>query len=163
MAEPRTSQGLPGHVAHGCSAGPARGIDRPLGWRLPPAPLLELDVCDITLWQWVTLWIRRFPGLASNATSGTVTDIIGNTLYVTDSSGNLVAVTVTSNTTVNRNAKSSLSSLEPGDSVTVQGTKAKNGTVSASSVSATQAGVSSGGFAGLGALGAGAPGGSTGG
>ena len=104
-----------------------------------------------------------FPGLPSNATSGTVTDIEGNTLYVTDSSGKLVAVTVTSNTTVNRNAKSTLSSLEPGDSVTVQGTKSKNGTVSASSVSATQAGVSSGGFGGLGALGAGAPGGSTGG
>jgi len=103
-----------------------------------------------------------FPGLPSNATSGTVTDIVGNTLYVTDSNGKLVAVTVTSNTTVNRNAKSSLSSLEPGDSVTVQGTKAKNGTVSASSVSATQAGVSSG-FSGLGALGAGSPNGSTGG
>jgi len=73
-----------------------------------------------------------------------------------------VAVTVTSNTTVNRNAKSSLSSLQPGDSVTVQGTKSKNGTVSASSVSATQAGVSSG-FSGLGALGAGSPNGSTGG
>ena len=103
-----------------------------------------------------------FPGLPSNATSGTVTDIVGNTLYVTDSSGKLVAVTVTSNTTVNRNAKSSLSSLQPGDSVTVQGTKSKNGTVSASSVSATQAGVSSG-FSGLGALGAGSPNGSTGG
>jgi len=100
-----------------------------------------------------------FPGLPSNATSGTVTDIVGNTLYVTDASGKLVAVTVTSNTTVNRNAKSSLSSLEPGDSVTVQGTKAKNGTVSASSVSATQAGVSSG-FSGLGALGSGSGSGS---
>ncbi len=103
-----------------------------------------------------------FPGLPSNATSGTVTDIVGNTLYVTDSSGKLVAVTVTSNTTLNRNAKSSLSSLQPGDSVTVQGTKSKNGTVNASSVSATQAGVSSG-FSGLGALGAGSPNGSTGG
>ena len=103
-----------------------------------------------------------FPGLPSNATSGTVTDIIGNTLYVTDSSGKLVAVTVTSNTTVNRNAKSSLSSLQPGDSVTVQGTKSKNGTISASSVSATQAGVSSG-FSGLGALAGGSATGPTGG
>ena len=59
MAEPGTGQGLPGPVAHGCSAGPTRGVDRPLGRGLPPTTLLELGVCDITLWQWVTLWIRR--------------------------------------------------------------------------------------------------------
>ncbi|HEY5303940.1 MAG TPA: DUF5666 domain-containing protein [Acidimicrobiales bacterium] len=90
------------------------------------------------------------PG-ASSAASGTVTDIIGNTLYVTDSSGQLVGITVSSNTTVNRNVKSSLSALRPGDTVTVQGTKAKNGTVSATSISSTQAGVTStGGFPGFG-------------
>jgi hypothetical protein len=85
-----------------------------------------------------------FPGASSSAASGTVTDIIGNTLYVTNASGNLVAVKVGTNTTVDRNAKSSLSALQPGDTVTVQGTKAKDGTVTASSVSATQSGVSSG-------------------
>ncbi len=85
-----------------------------------------------------------FPGASSSGTSGTVTDIIGSTLYVTTASGDLVAVTVGSNTTVDRNAKSSLAALQPGDTVTVQGTKAKDGTVTASSVSATQAGVTSG-------------------
>jgi hypothetical protein len=85
-----------------------------------------------------------FPGASSGGTSGTVTDIIGSTLYVTTASGNLVAVTVGTNATVDRNAKSSLLALKPGDTVTVQGTKAKDGTVTASSVSATQAGVSSG-------------------
>ena len=91
-----------------------------------------------------------FPGASSSGTSGTVTDIIGSTLYVTTASGDLVAVTVGSNTTVDRNAKSSLAALQPGDTVTVQGTKAKDGTVTASSVSATQAGVTSGaaGFGG---------------
>jgi hypothetical protein len=100
-----------------------------------------------------------FPG-TSSAASGTVTDIIGNTLYVTDASGNLVAVNVGSTTTVNRNAKSSLGSLQPGDTVSVQGTKSKDGTVTASSVSATQSGVtSSGGFPGFGGgAGAGASG-----
>jgi hypothetical protein len=79
-----------------------------------------------------------------------VTDIIGSTLYVTTASGDLVAVTVGSNATVDRNAKSSLAALQPGDTVTVQGTKAKDGTVTAASVSATQAGVTSGaaGFGG---------------
>jgi len=91
-----------------------------------------------------------FPGTSSGGTSGTVTDIIGSTLYVTTASGSLVAVTVGTNATVDRNAKSSLAALQPGDTVTVQGTKAKDGTVTASSVSATQAGVTSGaaGFGG---------------
>ena len=104
-----------------------------------------------------------FPGASTSGTSGTVTDIIGSTLYVTTASGSLVAVNVGTTTTVNRNAKSSLSALQPGDTVTVQGTKAKDGTVTASSVSATQAGVSSG-VAGFGGGGfPGAPSGSTGG
>jgi len=85
-----------------------------------------------------------FPGASTGGTSGTVTDIIGSTLYVTTASGNLVAVTVGTNATVDRNAKSSLAALQPGDTVTVQGTKAKDGSVTASSVSATQAGVTSG-------------------
>lgn len=91
-----------------------------------------------------TVGAGGLPGASSSGTAGTVTDIIGSTLYVTTASGSLVAVNVGTNTTVNRNAKSSLSALQPGDTVTVQGTKAKDGTVTASSVSATQAGVSSG-------------------
>jgi hypothetical protein len=95
---------------------------------------------------------------ASNATSGTVTDIIGNTLYVTNSSGNLVSVTIGSNTTIDRNAKSTLSALQPGDTVTVQGTKSADGTVTAATVSATQAGVTAGGFGGFGGFGTAAAG-----
>ena len=86
---------------------------------------------------------------SSGVTSGTVTDIIGNTLYVTNASGALVAVKVTSATTIDRNASSALSSLKPGDTVTVQGPTAKNGSVQAASVSATAKGVTStGGFGG---------------
>jgi len=87
----------------------------------------------------------------ANITSGTVTDIIGDTLYVTTSNGNLVAVHIGSNTTVDRNVKSSLSAVQPGDTVTVQGTKSSSGSVTAASVSATQSGVSTtGGFGGFG-------------
>jgi hypothetical protein len=93
------------------------------------------------------------PAAASNITAGTVTDIIGNTLYVTTSSGSLVKVDVASNTTVDRNAKSSLSALEPGDTVTVTGTKGSGGSVTAASVSATQDGVTGGGFGGFGGAG----------
>lgn len=100
---------------------------------------------------------RSAAGLGSTtsaATTGTVTDIQGDTLYVTEASGNLVAVTVGSQTVVDRNASSSLSALQPGDTVVVEGTKQANGTVAAATVSATQAGVSGGGFGGFGGAGA---------
>jgi hypothetical protein len=85
---------------------------------------------------------------AAKETSGTVTDIEGSTLYITTSSGSLVAVKVTSATTIDRNASTTLSGLKPGDTVTVQGTKEKNGSVAASSVSDTAKGVTSSGFGG---------------
>jgi hypothetical protein len=100
---------------------------------------------------------------ASGVTSGTVTDIIGNTLYVTNASGALVAVKVTSAATIDRNASSSLSSLKPGDTVTVQGPTQKNGSVQAASVSATAKGVTTaGGFGGFGGGGGGFGGGAGG-
>ena len=84
------------------------------------------------------------------AATGTVTEVSGSTLYVTNSSGDLVKVTVSPTTPVNRNAKSSLAGLQVGDTVVVEGTKQSNGSVSATSVSATASGVTSGGFGGFG-------------
>ena len=52
---------------------------------------------------------------AAKATTGTVTDIEGHTLYVTTSSGSLVAVKVSSSTTVDRNASTTLAGLKPVD------------------------------------------------
>jgi hypothetical protein len=84
-------------------------------------------------------------GASSNATIGTVTDRIGNALYVTSTSGSLIKVTLASSTSLTRNAKTSLSGLKVGDSVVVSGVKTGNGQMTASSISATAAGVSSGG------------------
>ena len=81
-------------------------------------------------------------------TSGTVTDIVGHTLYVTTSSGSLVAVKVNSSTTIDRNATTTLAGLKPGDTVTVAGAKEKSGTVQASSISDTEKGVTSTGLGG---------------
>jgi len=81
-------------------------------------------------------------------TSGTVTDIVGNTLYVTTSSGSLIAVKVSSSTTVDRNASTTIAGLKPGDTVTVQGKKEKGGTVKATSISDTEKGVTSTGLGG---------------
>jgi len=83
------------------------------------------------------------PGSASlSAAAGIVTVIQGDTLYVTTASGGLVKVILGKSTTYTRNAKSTASALQPGDTVIVQGTKAKNGTVSATSVADTAAGLS---------------------
>jgi hypothetical protein len=101
-------------------------------------------------------------GALGGATTGTVTSVSGSTLYVTNSSGNLVKVIVGPSATVSRNAKSSLGALQVGDTVVVQGSKASNGSVSATSVSATGAGVSSG-FPGFGSGASGGAGSGSGG
>jgi Domain of unknown function (DUF5666) len=87
-------------------------------------------------------------GGSGAAATGTVTEVQGSTLYVTNAAGNLVEVKLSPTTTVTRDAKTTPGDLVPGDTVIVEGTTAKNGTVSASSVSATAEGVTSG----LGAL-----------
>jgi hypothetical protein len=87
-------------------------------------------------------------GASKAAAVGTVTEVNGSTLYVTNAAGNLVEVKLSSTTTVSRDAKTTASDLVPGDTVIVEGATQKNGTVSASSVSATAEGVTSG----LGAL-----------
>jgi hypothetical protein len=93
----------------------------------------------------------RFSGFGGSsskaAATGTVTEVKGSTLYVTNAAGNLVVVTLTPSTTVTRNAKTTITGLEPGDTVIVEGTKASNGNVTATSVSDTAEGVTSG-FAG---------------
>jgi predicted aconitase with swiveling domain len=97
-----------------------------------------------------------FAGAASGgaATTGLVTEVQGNVLYVTenDAAGTLVKVTVGPSTTITRTAKSSLSGLQQGDTVVVTGTKGTGGAVSATAIRATGQGVTTGG--GLGAGGA---------
>jgi hypothetical protein len=83
------------------------------------------------------------------AAAGTVTAVEGDVVYLTTTTGSIEKVVVSGTTTVTRNAKSSASNLQPGDTVVVQGTKETNGSVDASSIAATQTGVTSG-FAGLG-------------
>jgi hypothetical protein len=84
-----------------------------------------------------------FSGLSSaGAASGIVTTIEGNTLYVTTASGGLVKVILGASTTYTREAKSTASAMQPGDTVIVQGTSEKNGTVVATSVADTAAGLS---------------------
>ena len=83
-----------------------------------------------------------FAGASAGAAAGIVTTIEGDILYVTTATGGLVKVTLGTSTTYTRVAKSTASAMQPGDTVIVQGTKEKNGTVVATSVADTAAGVS---------------------
>jgi hypothetical protein len=81
---------------------------------------------------------------SSAAATGTVTAIQGSTIYLTNAAGNLVKVVIAPATTFTRNAKATEGALQPGDTVVVEGSTAKSGVVTASSVAATAAGVSAG-------------------
>lgn len=93
-------------------------------------------------------------GLAPAAT-GTLTAVVGNTLYLTSSSGALVKVQMSPSTTVTRTAKATSKSLQPGDTIVVRGTTASSGAVTATSVTASAKGVTPAGGAGFGGLGGG--------
>ena len=83
-------------------------------------------------------------GGSSDATVGTVANVDGKTLYVTDSSGATIRVKTTSNSKIARTAVAKVGAVHPGDTVIVQGTKASSGTVKATSVTATAKNASSG-------------------
>ena len=79
------------------------------------------------------------PG-ATGGTAGTVTLIKGSTLYVTDTSGNTVAVRTTSGSRVTKTAGGSVRTIHPGDTVTVTGKQAKNGSYTASAITIASSG-----------------------
>lgn len=83
-------------------------------------------------------------GGSSDATVGTVANVDGKTLYVTDSSGATIRVKTTSNSKIARTAVAKVGAVHPGDTVIVQGAKASSGTVKATSVTATAKNATSG-------------------
>ncbi len=58
----------------------------------------------------------------------------GNTIYVTNSSGNIVKITTGGSTTVSIAKSGTVSQIQPGQTVTVKGTTDSSGNVTASSV-----------------------------
>jgi hypothetical protein len=69
------------------------------------------------------------------ATIGTVSSIKGNTLYVTETSGNTVAVVTTPESKITKSESVGANAIHPGDAVVVDGITTSKGTVTASSVS----------------------------
>ncbi len=99
-----------------------------------------------------------FPGAAgAGRTSGEVSYLSGNTMYVTDAEGNTVKVVTSAGTTVTKTVRSRVKSIHPGETVTILGAAGKNGIVNAETISVGSTG---GGLAAL--FGAGRGGSSTG-
>ena len=83
-------------------------------------------------------------GGSSDATVGTVANVNGKTLYVTDSSGATIRVKTTGSSKIARTAVAKVGEVHPGDTVIVQGTKSSSGTVTATSLTATAKNATSG-------------------
>ncbi len=81
---------------------------------------------------------------------GTIKVIDGSTLYVTEASGNTVAVK-TAGAAISITNAGGLAQVHPGQTVLVRGTAATNGSISARSVSVGVTGLFGGGFGGVGA------------
>jgi hypothetical protein len=77
----------------------------------------------------------RFGGGGGSASFGTVSSVNGNTIYLTDSTGNTVKVTLSSTTKLTKSLGVSRSALHPGDSVVIQGVRNSSGTLVVTSVS----------------------------
>src|SRR2546423_2756611 len=78
-------------------------------------------------------------GGGAAASFGTVSSVNGNTIYLTEASGNTVKVTLSSATKITKSQAVSKASVRPGDAVVIQGLKGSNGTIAATSVSDTGA------------------------
>jgi hypothetical protein len=80
-------------------------------------------------------------GSGSESVRGTVSNLRGATLYVTDDSGNTVRVSTRKRAEVVRAASSRPVDVQPGDTVIVQGEKNDDGSYSADQITATADGV----------------------
>ncbi|HUB76530.1 MAG TPA: DUF5666 domain-containing protein, partial [Solirubrobacteraceae bacterium] len=90
----------------------------------------------------------------SGATVGTVSSIAGRTLYVSELTGNTVAVVTTPQTKVTKSESVGAHAIHPGDSVVVRGISGSKGRFTASAItdsgnSGTGSGSSGGGLASL--------------
>jgi hypothetical protein len=80
-------------------------------------------------------------------TTGTLAYLAGSTLYVTNSESNTVKVNTSAATSVTKSVKTAVKNIHPGETVTITGSTASNGTVSAESIKVGESGA--GGLASL--------------
>jgi hypothetical protein len=73
-------------------------------------------------------------GSGGGVTTGQVAYVSGNTLYVTTSQGNTVKVSAAAGAKVTKTVSTKAKSIHPGETVVVLGSRASNGSVSATSI-----------------------------
>jgi hypothetical protein len=86
-------------------------------------------------------------------TSGTVSFLSGQTLYLTTTGSNTVKVKASAATSVTKTVKSAVNSIHPGETVTITGSTGADGTVEAESIRVGSTGGLGGLFAGAGGKG----------
>jgi hypothetical protein len=79
-------------------------------------------------------------GFSGQLTTGEVSYVSGNTLYVTSGEGNTVKVRAPAGTTVSKTVSTSVHSIHPGDTVVVRGSQSGSGGVTASSITVSSGG-----------------------
>lgn len=77
----------------------------------------------------------RTAGSFAGVITGTVSRVSGSTGYVEEASGSTVKVKLIAATTIRKSRSASEQAVRPGDSVTVQGTQERGGTIKSSSIS----------------------------
>lgn len=83
-------------------------------------------------------------GAAGGITTGEVSFVSGNTLYVTSGEGNTIKVSAPAGTKVSKTVSTDVHSIHPGDTVLVRGSQSGKGNIAASSISITAGGSSTG-------------------
>ncbi|MFJ5883006.1 hypothetical protein [Kitasatospora cineracea] len=91
-------------------------------------------------------------GAAGGFTRGTVKSVDGSTVYLTEADGTTVKVTTGDSTKVTTTKEGKVGDLQPGQSVTVMGSKAEDGSYNATQLTEGNA---AGGFGGRGGFGGG--------
>jgi hypothetical protein len=101
-------------------------------------------------------------GGAGGGTVGSISSVSADTIYVKETNGNTVKVTLSSATKISKSEPVSKKKLYPGEQVVVSGSSASNGTVHATSVTDSGASSTGGGSTGSGGTGSSSSTGSTG-
>jgi len=68
--------------------------------------------------------------------TGTLKAVRGSVIYVTDTQGKTVTITISRSTTITNTTTATPSQLSPGERVTIQGTKTADGSYRAASITA---------------------------
>jgi hypothetical protein len=74
-------------------------------------------------------------GAITRPTTGQVAYLAGDTLYVTNAEGNTIKVTTSAGTSVTKSVKATVKGIHPGETVTITGASAADGSLAAESIS----------------------------